>query len=131
MAFGGRQQPERISVERLAAVTGGGVAAAAVAAPAEISVPTRRQSVEPDLSRMRKSRIDETPEQRKKRLAAKTVNYGATFIARFVIIGAVGYFAWEHFKMTGNFHRGYVIGIFLMFADLGRIALKAMEPGGK
>ena len=50
---------------------------------------------------MRKNRIEESPEQRKKRLAAKTVNFGATFLARLILIGAAGYYGYEQFQQTG------------------------------
>ncbi len=130
MGFGKQQAAARISGERLAAVTG----AAPIAAAAEAVSPQpvlRRESVQPDLSKMRKNRIEETPEQRKKRLAAKTVNFGATFLARIIIIGAAGYFGYQSYEMTGIFPRGIGIGIFVMVADFGRVLLKAMDPGSK
>ncbi len=131
MAFGGRQQAAaRVSADRLASLSGGGAATAAMpggGAPAQ----PRRVSVEPDLSRIRRNSIDETPEARKKRLAAKTVNYTATFLARIVIIAAAGYYGYELYHSTGQVHRGIAVGIFAMTADLGRVILKAMEPGSK
>lgn len=128
MGFGGKKPAIAMNANRLAAVAG---ASAAPAASAGEAAPPRRVSVEPDLSRIRKCSIDETPEERKKRLAAKTVNFSATIIARLVIIGAAGLFAWSEFQNTGKFHRGVAIGIFAMTADLGRVILKALEPGSK
>ena len=127
MAFGGKKPAMAMNADRLAAVAG--VSAAPAASASE--TPKRRVSVEPDLSRIRKCSIDETPEERKKRLAAKTVNFSATIIARLVIIGAAGLFAWSEFQNTGKFHRGVALGIFAMTADLGRVILKALEPGSK
>ena len=132
MGFGKQQAAARISGDRLAAVTGGGgVIAAPDVGQVASAASVRRVSVEPDLSKMRKNRIEETPEQRKKRLAAKTVNFGATFIARIIIIGAAGYYGYQSFEMTGAFPRGIGMGIFVMVGDFGRVMLKAMEPGSK
>lgn len=127
MGFGGKKQPIGMNADRLAAVAGVG----ATQADADMSAPRRRVSLEPDMSRIRKSSIEETPAQRKKRLAAKTVNFSATFIARIIIIGAAGFYAWTEFQSTGKVHRGVAIGIFAMFADFGRVMLKALEPGSK
>jgi len=130
MGFGKQQAVARISGDRLAAVTGG----ASISAEPDMAASKpmmRRESVEPDLSKMRKNRIEETPEQRKKRLAAKTVNFGATFLVRSIIIGAAVYFGYQTFESTGSFPRGVGIGIFVMVGDFGRVLLKAMEPGSK
>lgn len=127
MGFGGKKPAMAMNASRLAAVAGASAAPAVSASEA----PMRRVSVEPDLSRIRKCSIDETPEERKKRLAAKTVNFTATIIARLIIIGAAGLFAWSEFQNTGKFHRGVALGIFAMTVDLGRVILKALEPGSK
>lgn len=126
MGFGGKKPAMAMNADRLAAVAG-----AAPVVEAGEAAPRRRVSVEPDLSRIRKCSIDETPEERKKRLAAKTVNFSATIIARIVIIGAAGLFAWSEFQSTGKIHRGVALGMFAMTADLGRVLLKALEPGSK
>ena len=127
MGFGGKKPAMAMNASRLAAVAGASAAPTASGTEA----PRRHVSVEPDLSRIRKCSIDETPEERKKRLAAKTVNFSATIIARLVIIGAAGLFAWSEFQNTGKIHRGVALGIFAMTADLGRVLLKALEPGSK
>ncbi len=130
MGFGKQQAAPRISVDRLAAVTGCSAApAAAISAP--VTAQARRESVEPDLSKMRKNRIEETPEERKKRLAAKTVNFGITFLARIIIIGAAGYIGYLAYESTGIFPRNIGVGITIVLADFGRVLLKAMEPGSK
>lgn len=130
MGFGEKQAPVRISGDRLAALGGNG-GMATIAAAGGTSAPRRRGSVEPDVSRIRKSRIEETPAERKKRLAAKTVNFGATILARLVIIGAAGLFVYDLYQTTGALHRGVAVGLFVMVGDLGRVLLKAMEPGSK
>ena len=73
----------------------------------------------------------ESPEARKKRLAAKTINFTATFFARIMIIGVVGYLMYDIYQGSGTIHRGYAMGMFAMIADFGRVLLKAMEPGTK
>jgi len=131
MAFAKKQEAPRISADRLANIAGGGVAIAAPAAAPE-SAPRMRVELQPDLSRMRPRGVAmETPEKRKKRLAAKTINFTATFFARIVIIGAVGYLMYEIYQGSGAIHRGYAMGMFVMIADFGRVLLKAMEPGTK
>ncbi len=133
MAFGAKQQPAfQVSAARLAAVSGGGAATAAMpSASVSEATPQRRVSVEPDVSRIRKNMIDETPQQRKKRLAAKTVNFGATMIARIVILAGVGLYAWKTYQFSGEIHRGVALGLFVIAADFGRVCLKAMTPGSK
>ena len=130
MGFGKKQEAVRISGDRLASVAG-----VAVSAPAAVGgdpiQQVKRASVEPDLSRIRKNRIEETPEERKKRLAAKTVNFGATFMARAIIIGVAGYYGYEAYQATNVFPRGIALGIFAMLADFGRVLMKCMEPGSK
>jgi hypothetical protein len=130
MGFGGKKPMMEINIDRVAAVAGVS-APLSSKADAHASTQARRVSVEPDMSRIRKSSIDETPEERKKRLAAKTVNFGATIIARLIILGAAGFYTWMEFQSTGKIHRGFAIGIFVMLADFGRVVLKAMEPGSK
>lgn len=87
--------------------------------------------LEPDLSRIKPRGVDETPEERKKRLAAKTINFTATFLARLVLMAAVAKYGYDAFQMTGVVHRGVAVGMFAMVADFGRVAIKAMEPGTK
>lgn len=123
-----KQEAPRISVDRLASVAGGGYE---VVEDTQTAAPRARVSLEPDLSRIRPRCVDETPEAHKKRLAAKTINFTATILARLVIMGALGNFLWETYQMTGAFHRGAVIGVFVLLVDLGRVIMKAMEPGTK
>ena len=131
MAFAKKHEAApRISTDRLAALAGGGGAmAAAEAIPG--GAPRMRTELQPDLSRMRPRGVIETPEQRKRRLTAKKINFTMTFLARIVIIGAVAYLMNEAYQGTGAIHRGYATGLFLMVADFGRCTLKAMEPGTK
>ena len=130
------KQPDmpQVSSARLAALAGGALAveaqAPAAAAPAS-AAPRRRGGVEPDLSRIRKSAIEETPEQRQRRLAAKTMNFSATILARLIIIAVVGFYIWKAYMFSGQYHRGLVAGAFVIVADLGRVAMKAMTPGSK
>jgi len=134
MAFGGKKTVERVSMDRLAAVAGLAAPAAATAGAGASSsggVPRRRVSVEPDVSRIRKNSIDENEEDRRKRMAAKTVNFSATIIARLVILAAAGWYFYNMFEYSGQVHRGLAMGMFAMTADLGRVVLKAMEPGSK
>lgn len=133
MAFGGKKTVERVSMDRLAAIAGVAPATAAATADAGSSggVPRRRVSVEPDMSRIRKNSIDESEEDRRKRMAAKTVNFGATIIARVMILAAAGWYFYNMFEYSGQVHRGLAVGMFAMTADLGRVVLKAMEPGSK
>ncbi|MHA7871643.1 MAG: hypothetical protein ACX939_04765 [Hyphococcus sp.] len=134
MDYGGKKREAAgVSSARLAAVAGAPASAEAApdSAPAGPSAPVRRASVEPDLSKIRKYSIDETPEARKKRLAAKTVNFSATIIARIIIIAAVCLYGWAEFQGTGKIHRGIAVGVFAMLADLGRVSLKALDPGSK
>ena len=135
MAFGGKKTVERVSMDRLAAIAGVAPAAAAATAGAGTGstggVPRRRVSIEPDMSRIRKNSIDENDEDRRKRMAAKTVNFGATIIARLVILAAAGWYLYNMLEYSGQMHRGLAVGMFAMTADLGRVVLKAMEPGSK
>ena len=131
MAFGAKQPAFQVSAARLAAVSGGGAAVMPAGASVSEATPQRRVSVEPDVSRIRKNMIDETPQQRKKRLAAKTVNFGATMIARIVILAGVGLYAWNTYQFSGEIHRGVALGLFVIAADFGRVCLKAMTPGSK
>lgn len=123
-----KQPPPRASTDRLAAIAGG---AAAIEPAPQSTGPAVRMVLEPDLSRIRPRGVDETPIQRKQRLAAKTINFTATILARLVIMAALGLFIWNGYEMTGAIQRGPAIGMFAMFADLGRVILKAMEPGTK
>ncbi len=130
MGFAKKQEPPRISADRLASIAGGRAAMAAAVTPAE-TAPRIRGELQPDLSRIRPRGAIETPEERKRRLAAKTVNFTMTFIARIAIMIAVGYLIYDSWLGTGAIHRGYATGMFLMVADFGRVVLKAMEPGTK
>ncbi len=130
MAFGAKKAGvPAASVDRLAAVAGSPSPAAATADA--VSAPHPRGELRPDPSRIRPRQIDESPEQRKRRLAAKTVNFSATIIARIVIIAGAGLWAWKQYEFTGQVHRGVALGVFVMFGDLGRVILKASEPGTK
>ena len=135
MAFGNKQNSAalKIGVDRLAAVAGASNGAMASASNGAASPAARRHrgELQPDPSRIRPRQIEETPEDRKRRLAAKTVNFTATIIARVVIIAAAALWAWEEYQYTGQIHRGVAVGIFVMFGDLGRVMMKAAEPGTK
>lgn len=129
MAFGSKRAAAGVSADRLSVVISGG---ARNDTPAATPHPlSRRVSVEPDESRIRKNTVDETAEERSKRLTAKSINFGATFTARAIIIAALAYYAWNAYQYSGNIHRGVAIAMFAMFADFGRVALKALEPGSK
>ncbi len=133
MAFGAKNAGvAAVGVDRLAAVAGSSshtiTTEDAASAP---STPRRYAEVQPDPSRIRPRQIDESPEERKRRLAAKTVNFTATIIARIVIIAGAGLWAWKQYEFTGQIHRGVAVGAFVMFGDLGRVILKATEPGTK
>ncbi|GJL92426.1 hypothetical protein [Hyphococcus sp.] len=119
----------RVSIDRLAAIAGGGGVEMAVTA--ESDAPRRRVELKPDLSRIRPRGINETPEQKARRLTAKKINFTMTFLARLAIMGAVAYLMKEVYEGTGSIHRGYAMGMFVMVADFGRVILKAMEPGTK
>ncbi len=80
---------------------------------------------------MKRREIEETPADRKRRLAAKAINFTATILARIIILGAAGYYTWKEYEFTGQVHRGVAFGLFAMSADLGRVILKAMTPGSK
>ena len=126
MGFGKQKAPARASAARLNALAG-----ASPSMEVEAAGPRPRVSVEPDLSRINKNRIVETPEERKKRLAAKTVNFGATFTARIIIIAAACVYGYDLYQSTGEVHRGVAAGVLAMVVDFGRVLLKAMEPGSK
>ncbi len=130
MAFGSKKAPAGVSADRLSAVAGASAAPAA-AAPSGVGSSARRTTLDIDPSRMRPRQIEETPEDRKRRLAAKTVNFTATIIARIVIIAGAGVYAWNQYQLTGQVHRGVAIGVFVMIGDLGRVIMKAAEPGTK
>ena len=125
MGFGKQTAPARASAARLNALAG------APPMSLDAAAPHRRVSVEPDLSRINRNRVVETPEERKKRLAAKTVNFGATFAARIIIIAAACIYGYDLYQSTGVMHRGIAVGVLAMIVDFGRVLLKAMEPGSK
>ncbi|MEM8772547.1 MAG: hypothetical protein AAGD92_12940 [Pseudomonadota bacterium] len=130
MGFGNRK-PEAVAVGagRLASIAGSS-STQTVAGLAETPKP-KPASLEPDPSRIRPRQIEETPEARKRRLAAKTINFTATILARLVIIGAAGFYMWSEYQLTRQVHRGIMFGVFAMVGDLGRVILKASEPGTK
>ncbi len=126
MGFGDKKPTAQISLNRLAAVAGGG----AIEAPEHVEA--RPVMLEPDLSRIKKTNmLDATPEAHKRRLAAKIVNFSTTFLVRIIILAAVAYYAWNEYQFTGQIHRGVAIGLLVMAADFGRVTLKAMTPGSK
>ncbi len=128
MAFGNKKPTLGMNLNRVSAIAGStAVASADVGAVTS----TRRVSVEPDMSRMRKCSIDETDEERKARLAAKTMNFGATIIIRLIILAAAGFYAWGEYQGTGKVDNGVGFGIFVVVADLGRVVMKALQPGSK
>ena len=130
MAFAKKkQEAPRISADRLANLAGTASAPAAAAIPE--AAPRMRVELQPDLSRMRPRGTLETPEDRKRRLAAKTINFSATFLARIIIMATVAYLLYGMWQGTGVVHRGYAMAMFAMTADFGRVLLKAMEPGTK
>ncbi len=133
MGFGAKNvQTAAAGVDRLAAVAGSSSFAAPPAdAAASSSAPRRRDEVRPDPSRIRPRQLEESPDQRKRRLAAKTANFTATIIARIVIIVAAALWAWNQYQFTGQLHRGVAIGVFVMLGDFGRVILKATEAGTK
>ncbi len=124
-----------VDASRLAAIAGKAAALPANDVQAQPGIKEKKAvrpiSLEPDLSRIRKCAIDETPAQRKKRLAAKTINYSATILARIAILCAVGFYAWHEYQTSYSIHRGVLAGMFVMVADFGRVILKAMDPGSK
>ncbi|WP_411816314.1 hypothetical protein [Hyphococcus sp. DH-69] len=125
MAFGNQQQATaQISSSRLANVIG---APANEALDAEIAKPAPRVGVQPDLSRIKTRRREETPEQRKRRMASNRLNFGATIIARLVIIAALGNFGYEVYEMTGTVHRGVAAGVIAISLDLLRVTAKAAD----
>lgn len=139
MGFKKQETAPRIDAGRLAALAGKriegvGPSSATMAsgeAPTPDEPPRRRVSVEPDLSRINKNRLIETPEQRKKRLAAKSVNFSASFLARIAIIGAALWYGYGLYQSTGDIDRLVAIGVLVMALDFGRVLLKAMEPGSR
>lgn len=129
MGFKKQEPAPRVDAGRLAALAG--VKAEPSASPSEAAPARRRVSVEPDLSRINKNRLIETPEERKKRLAAKSVNFSASFIGRSAIIGAALWYGYGLYQSTGDIDRLVAIGVLVMAADFGRVLLKAMEPGSR
>ncbi|VAV97093.1 hypothetical protein MNBD_ALPHA05-229 [hydrothermal vent metagenome] len=132
MGFGDKKPVAQISLDRLAAVAGGGSVETAGPVERTAAPPPKPVTLEPDVSRIRKTNmIDETPEAHKRRLAAKTINFSTTFLIRIIIFAAVLYYAWSQHQLTGQIHRGLAIGLLVMAADFGRVSLKAMTPGSK
>lgn len=132
MGFGNKKPAMAISSSRLASVAGAPAASAASSSPQikRIACP------EPDLSRIRPRRIQETPEERKRRLAAKTVNFTVTIIARIVILIAAGLFLWTDYLNSvqygwSRFHYFAFLGMMTMVGDLGRVIIKASTHGTK
>jgi len=133
MGFGDKKPVAQISLDRLAAVAGRGDGVETAEPEEQAKAPPPRPvMLEPDLSRINKTNmLDDTPEARKRRLAAKTVNFSTTFLVRIIILAAVAYYIWNERQLTGQIHRGVAIGLLVMAADFGRVALKAMTPGTK
>jgi len=131
VGFGGKEVVARISEDRLAAVTGVAHAGAVGAAAKPRRTAEQRKLVEPDLSRIRRRGLEETPEEQKRRLAAKAVNFSTSFIVRLAIIAAAVMYAREVYESTGAIHRGIAICLFIMCADYGRLIMKAMTHGTK
>lgn len=125
----------RVDAGRLAALAGKKNDASGEASGASSEAaggqPRRRATVEPDLSRINKNRIIETPEQRKKRLAAKSVNYSASFMVRSVILAAAMWYGYEAYQSTGDIDGIIAVAVLVMAADFGRVLFKAMEPGSR
>ena len=150
MAFRKQTPPPRVDAGRLAALAGkaqaapqGAPVAAASADSAEndrgvsdrgsdnAAAPRARVSLEPDLSRINKNRSGESPAERKKRLAAKSVNFSASFLARAAILGAAIWYGYEGYRATGDIDRLVAVAILAMAADFGRVLIKSMQPGGR
>ena len=127
MGFGNKKPAMAVNSNRLASVAGAPTAATFSSEQSS----ERYACPEPDLSRIRPRQIEETAAVRKRRLAAKTVNFTTTIIARLVILAGAGVFLWSEYQYGGQVHRGVVVGVFAMFGDLGRVILKAMTPGTK
>ena len=147
MAFRKQAPPPRVDAGRLAALAGKAQAApqgAAVAAASadndrgvgdrgsdNAAAPRARVSVEPDLSRINKNRSGESPAERKKRLAAKSVNFSASFLARAAILSAAIWYGYEGYRATGDIDRLVAVAVLAMAADFGRVLIKAMQPVGR
>lgn len=129
-----KQEAPRVDAGRLAALAGQRKEAQATSEgspEASGGQPQRRVSVEPDLSRINKTRIIETPEQRKKRLAAKSVNFSASFMARGAIIAAALWYGYEAYQSTGDIDSIVAGVVLVMTVDFARVMFKAMEPGSR
>lgn len=134
MGFKKQETAPRVDAGRLAALAGKKLEAPSApegSSPAPDAARRRRVSVEPDLSRINKNRLVETPQERKKRLAAKSVNFSASFMARSAIIAAALWYGYGLYQSTGDIDRMVAIGVLVMAADFGRVLLKAMEPGSR
>ncbi len=132
MAFGAKKtQAAIVGCDRLMAVAGAAPTASSSRSAVEASPSRRRHDLTPDPSRIRPRQIEETPEDRKRRLAAKTANFTATIIARLVIIAAAALWAWKQYEYSGQIHRGVAVGVFIMLGDLGRVFMKASVSGTK
>jgi len=134
MAFGNKGPAARVGADRLAGLAGAGALASAPGAATgggASPAPARRLNLEPDVSRMRPMSFDASPEARKQRLRAKAINFTATILARVIILAAGGVYLWKTHQFSGQVSRGLAVGMFAMSGDLGRVILKAMEPGTK
>ena len=112
------------SSTRLSAVTGSGGGGAG-----GLSARPERDCVEPDLSKIRKSSIDETPEEFKQRIAAKTVNYSVSITLRLMILATIGYFLWQGYDSSRELERNLLIAGGAVFLDLVRAGFKCITPG--
>ena len=116
------------SSSRLSAVTGGGGGDGGASA---IGGRPMRDCVEPDLSKIRKSSIDETPAEFKQRMAAKAVNYGVSITLRLIILGTIGYFLWQGYDSSRELEQNLLIAGGAVFLDLVRAGFKCITPGTK
>lgn len=122
MSFGKKSSLAATRVARIAATGAGGPAAAPKVSYADAEV--LRKQTNP-------FGPDETPEARRMRLRAKTVNFGATFGARAVIMAAACFFLWQAFVKYGIIDHWLGFGVVAMGADFSRVLAKCMTPGTK
>ena len=96
------------------------------------TVAIKRKTVEPDFSKVKRyNPLSETEEERVLRMRAKTVNFTCTIFARLVIIASASYFAYDAYITSNGLNWRPILGVFLLFAELGRVLTKMMTPGTK
>lgn len=125
MAFGKRHDAGAARAARLAAKSSVATAGAPLRATISYDDP------EAIRNRMKPFGVEETPDERRMRLRAKTVNFSATFLARAVIMAAAGYFMLQEFRKWGYIDRRIGFGLVAMGADFTRVLGKCMTPGTK